>query len=368
MKYYTNNRKCHSKCIVSILEQEENFVILKIQEMKVYWHIAAWLAYVMLYAALWSIPDWPFGRRVLYEVSLLPFKLILTYSVIVWLVPAYLFTKRYVTFALFLVGLIATYGILHQVYTYYFVIPTFDLDTSESLWNWSRISKRTTYLTTPMVLAMAAILFQHYYRQNETVRALNNEKLRAELKLLKAQLNPHFFFNTLNNLYSLALKKSDQTPGMILKLADLMRYTLDNTYRDEVRLEEELAFIKNYVDIEQQRFGSRAPITWNVNVTDQSLMIPPLTLITFVENAFKHGVSASRQPVQVEISLAEEEDSLIYTVSNEMPRIPSKRNGNSQIGLSNLKQRMELIYGQDFNMTIHSNDIFRATMKIPKSR
>jgi sensor histidine kinase YesM len=264
--------------------------------------------------------------------------------------------------------MIAFNGILHQVYTYYFVIPTFDLDASESLWNWSRISKRTTYLTTPMVIATAAVLFQFYYRQNEMVRALKNEKVRAELKSLKAQLNPHFFFNTLNNLYSLALKKSDQTPEMILKLANLMRYTLDNSDRDKVRLEEELTFIKNYIDIEQQRFGARAPIAWNVNITNQSLMIPPLTLITFVENAFKHGVSASRQPVQVEISLAEENDSLIYTVSNPLPSIPNKSDGNSQIGLVNFKQRMELIYGKDFSLTISSNGIYRATMKIPKSR
>src|SRR4030095_13543076 len=113
-----------------------------------------------------------------------------------------------------------------------------------------------------------------------------------------------------------------------------------------VSLEEELTFIKNYVDIEQQRFGSRAPIAWYVNVTNQSLMIPPLTLITFVENAFKHGVSASRQPLPMEISLTEEADSLIYSVSNPLPSVPHKSEGKSQIGLSNLKQRMELIYGQ----------------------
>jgi sensor histidine kinase YesM len=242
------------------------------------------------------------------------------------------------------------------------------MEVTERLWDWSRISKRTTYLTTPMIVAMAALLFQFYYRQNETVKALNNEKLRAELKLLKAQLNPHFFFNTLNNLYSLSLKKSDETPGMILKLADLMRYTLDNTEREEVSLEEELAFIKNYIEIEQQRFGSRAPVTWNINVTNQTLMIPPLTLITFVENAFKHCVSASRLPVQVEISLTEEEDSLVYTVSNPIPIVPGKSNGKSHIGLSNLQQRMELIYGHAFTMSINSADVFRASMTIPKSR
>jgi LytS/YehU family sensor histidine kinase len=155
---------------------------------------------------------------------------------------------------------------------------------------------------------------------------------------------------------------------MILRLADLMRYTLDNNDREEVRLEEELAFIRNYVEIEQERFGAKAPVAWNVSVNDQSVLIPPLTLITFVENAFKHGVSPSRQPVQVEISLAEERDSLIYTVTNPMPRVPTNSDAKSQIGLTNLKQRMELIYGQDFSMTIRSSDMFSASMKIPKSR
>ena len=247
-------------------------------------------------------------------------------------------------------------------------MPAFNMESIEGLWDWIRISKRTTYLTTPMIAAMAAVLFQFYYRQNETVRALKNEKLQTELKLLKAQLNPHFFFNTLNNLYSLSLKKSDQTPGMILKLADFMRYTLDNTELEEVRLEEELAFIKNYVEIEQQRFGSRAPVTWNIEVSSQSLMIPPLTLITFVENAFKHSVYASRQPVHVQISLSEKEDSLVYTVSNPICPVNNKSNGKSNIGLANLRQRMELVYGPGFTMSIKSAELFSASMKIPKSR
>jgi LytS/YehU family sensor histidine kinase len=244
----------------------------------------------------------------------------------------------------------------------------FDIQLTEKLWDWSRISRRVTYLTSPMIFAGAVVILQFYYRQSESVKALKNAKLNAELKLLKAQLNPHFFFNTLNNLYSLALKKSDQTPEMILRLADLMRYTLDNSDRDEVSLEEELAFIRNYVEIEQERFGAKAPVAWKVNIHNQSILIPPLTLITFVENAFKHGVSPSRQLAQVEISLDEEEDSLIYTVSNPIPKVPLKSEGKSQIGLSNLKQRMELIYGQNFSMTICSSDMFRASMKIPKSR
>ena len=332
-----------------------------------YWHIAAWLAYVTLYAALWSIPGRSFGENFLYEASLLPFKLILTYGVILWLFPSYLFAKKYGIFTLLTVCLIACSGVTHQLYTYYVVQPLFDIQSTEGLWDWNRISKRTTYLTTPMIVAGAAVLLEFYYRQNESVKALNSQKLSAELKLLKAQLNPHFFFNTLNNLYSLAMKKSDETPGMILKLADLMRYTLDNSDRDKVSLEEELAFIRNYVAIEQQRFGAKAPVAWRVNVADHSLLIPPLTLITFVENAFKHGVSPSRQPVQVEIVLREEENSLVYTVSNPMPKVPNKSESKTPIGLSNLKQRMELIYGQNFSMTIHSNGVFSASMRFPKS-
>lgn len=335
---------------------------------KLFLHIAAWLAYITLYAALWSLPGRSFGERFLYEASLLPFKLILTYAVILWLIPAFLLKKKYLAFTLLLLCMIICNGILHQVYTHYLLNSAFAIRQAEALWDWDRISRRVTYLTSPMIFAAAVFTLQYYYRQSESVKALSNEKLRAELKLLKAQLNPHFFFNTLNNLYSLALKKSDQTPGMILRLADLMRYTLDNSERDEVSLKEELAFIRNYVEIEQERFGAKAPVDWKVNVANQSQMIPPLTLITFVENAFKHGVSPSRQPVKVEIALAEEEDSLIYTVSNPIPKVPANNHGKSQIGLANLKQRMELIYGKAFSMTIQPTDTFRASMKIPKSR
>ena len=368
--YYANNQNCYAKSIAVFPPRIQNslFLLNTLLQVTLYFHIVAWLAYVTLYAALWSIPDRSFPERFLYEASLLPFKLTLTYTVILWLVPSFLFNKRHVTFAFLLICVIICTGILHQLHTYYLVNHAFNIQLTENLWDWSRISRRVTYLTTPMIFAGAAVIFQFYYRQNESVKALNNAKLSAELKLLKAQLNPHFFFNTLNNLYSLAMKKSDQTPRMILRLADLMRYTLDNNERDEVRLEEEIAFIRNYVEIEQERFGAKAPVAWNVNVNNQSLLIPPLTLITFVENAFKHGVSPSRQPAPVEISLSEEEDSLIYTVSNPNPKVASKVEGKSQIGLSNLKQRMELIYGQHFSMTIRSSDMFSASMKIPKSR
>src|SRR5688572_8517858 len=127
--YYANNQNCYAKSIAGFPTRIRNSLLLSniLLSVTLYLHIAAWLVYVTLYAALWSIPDRSFPERFLYEASLLPFKLTLAYTVILWLVPAFLFTKRYVTFVILLICVIICAGILHQLHTYYLVNPVFNI-------------------------------------------------------------------------------------------------------------------------------------------------------------------------------------------------------------------------------------------------
>jgi two-component system, LytTR family, sensor kinase len=303
----------------------------------------------------------------LYETALLPFKLALTYTVIFFIAPKFLFTSRYLNFFLTLALVCFSYGILHHIYVDLFVQPAFEISTPEVLWNWDRITKRMTFLNTPMLLALTLTVLHYYYEQKNLNTRIINEKLTSELKLLKNQLQPHFFFNTLNNLYSLSLQKSDLAPQMILKLSELMRYSLDQSDNDKVLVGEELQFLKNYVAIEQIRFRDKVEVAWNISPEACHVSIPSLILPTFVENAFKHGVANARETIHIDISIYLCDNRLHYRVINTIPKIKEEliSNRNNSLGLVNLKKRLELIYKEDFQLNFSKGKNFVAELSVP---
>ncbi len=219
-----------------------------------------------------------------------------------------------------------------------------------------------------MLIALTLVVLNKYFVQKNITTRITNEKLSAELKLLKTQLHPHFFFNTLNNLYSLTLHKSDLAPVMILKLSDLMRYTMGQVNKDRVIIGEELEFIKNYVAIEQIRYKEKVIVTWEIQTLETEVHIPPLILSTFIENAFKHAVANALEPINIIINLYIQNSYLHYTVTNTLPMINDGSKNiktRSGLGLDNLKQRLDLIYGKDYTLTITENSNFKAYLCIP---
>jgi LytS/YehU family sensor histidine kinase len=166
-----------------------------------------------------------------------------------------------------------------------------------------------------------------------------------ELNLLKSQINPHFLFNTLNNIYSLSLQKSDRSPEMILKLSDLMRYMLYECNVPFIDLQREIQFLQDYIDLEKIRHGEKVEILFSVQGAPDGLKIPPLLLIPFVENAFKHGVNAQFGNAWVHISLLLENNHIVFEIKNNKPQTAAQRNLNSSgIGIENAKKRLQLIY------------------------
>ncbi len=349
-------------------KEDDNRYLYQVKAKILAIHILLWLLYVLSYAVLWGDTNSSFTSNLLNEIGLLPFKLILVYTAILYLVPKLLFTKRHALFFVTIVLLVASTGILHHLYTHFIVAPALgSLRSSEELWNWARITKRMTYLNTPMLIAITLVVLDNFYQQKEINARITNEKLLAELKLLKNQLHPHFFFNTLNNLYSLALKKSDLTPILILKLAELMRYSLEKTEEEKVPLSEELQFIKNYIAIEEERFKDRVQVCWNIQETEGDKMVPPFLLNTFVENAFKHGVAKSRQKIVITIKLEASANQLVYSVFNQvvLPQQLTSIEDRSGFGLNNLKQRLRLLYPDNHYCATEMNQGFHAHLKIP---
>ncbi|WP_299217225.1 histidine kinase [uncultured Aquimarina sp.] len=182
------------------------------------------------------------------------------------------------------------------------------------------------------------------------------EEKEAELKLLKAQLNPHFLFNTLNNLYGLSVVKSEKLPDLMLKLSDLLRYSLYETKEMFVPLEKEIKYLENYISLEKIRLEDKADIQLNISGNISSTVIAPMLLIVFVENAFKHlGVLESvKSKVLVDVRVGE--SSLVFQCVNTTDSLDIKHNdlekGKSGIGLKNARKRLDLIYPEKYQLEI----------------
>jgi LytS/YehU family sensor histidine kinase len=196
-------------------------------------------------------------------------------------------------------------------------------------------------------------LFRRQYRSQMREVVLQKEKTEAELKYLKGQINPHFLFNTLNNIYSLARKGSDQTSEAILRLSKMMRFVLYEASSQTIPLKDELTLIQDYIKLEELRYSNRLAVTYTTNVDDPEQRIAPLLLIHFVENAFKHGASESRAESFVNVNIELSRKLLRATIVNSKPALPDvaltesgseiKKNGVS-IGMENVKKQLNILY------------------------
>jgi len=183
---------------------------------------------------------------------------------------------------------------------------------------------------------------------------LESKTLQSELKFLKSQINPHFLFNTLNSLYALTLKKSDQAPEIVLKLSEMMRYMLYECNEKEVFLSKEINYMQNYLELEKLRHGNKMMIEFKVEGNIEKQKIAPLILIPFIENSFKHGINNQISQGFVNLNLWVDGTDLMMNVENSkspsLPKIAEKRSGG--IGLINVKRRMDIIYPNRHNLEI----------------
>ena len=204
-----------------------------------------------------------------------------------------------------------------------------------------------------------------YYSRLQKLAELGERKKLAELQVLKHQLNPHFLFNTLNNLYTLALKKSDTTPEVISRLSDILDYTLYRCNDQYVSIDKEIELIENYLTLEKIRYGKRVLINFETSL-DGQLEIAPLLLLTFIENAFKHGVSQEINQATIDIAVQTTEEQINFSVKNSIPNtaLPSISQKES-IGLTNVKKQLELLYTNAYQLTIdQTHDLYLVQLNI----
>lgn len=217
------------------------------------------------------------------------------------------------------------------------------------------------YFVVPLVLKL--LIDVAFYRVKNLELERNN--IRLELDYLKSQVNPHFLFNTLNGVYSLVIDSEPKAADIILKLSDLMRYSLYEANADKVALSREVQFIRDYVTLEQNRHKVSTEIDLEINGDPEKLLIPPLLLITFVENAFKHGINNTIQASWIKIDLSINESILNFNVSNSKPKKIKHEKVQGGIGIWNVRKRLEILYPNRHNLEIkNTEETYSINLKI----
>lgn len=186
-------------------------------------------------------------------------------------------------------------------------------------------------------------MIQRWLQTEQHRKETENEKLTTELSFLKSQINPHFFFNTLNNIYSLAVVKSEKTAPAVMKLAKIMRYILTETQKDFVPLSKEVEFINNYIELQQVRLTEKVSLQFSVEGETEPYMIAPMLFIPFVENAFKYGVS-TKDTSTISIQIKTHSNKIIFDAENYIVTYENNELEKTGIGINNVKRRLELLY------------------------
>ncbi len=217
-----------------------------------------------------------------------------------------------------------------------------------------------------LVLAVGTsiALMQQWLTTERTKELVEHERANTELSFLRSQVNPHFFFNTLNNIYSLAVVQSDQTAPAVMKLSAIMRYILTETQTDSVPLENEIGFIKNFIDLQLVRLTDKVTVHFTTEGDAQQKQIAPLLLIPFVENAFKYGVS-TKEKSAITISLKADETRIVFSVVNTIVKVDTGIHDTTGIGINNAKRRLELLYPFKHTLNVtEENNQFKVQLVI----
>ncbi|WP_345274556.1 sensor histidine kinase [Flaviramulus aquimarinus] len=201
------------------------------------------------------------------------------------------------------------------------------------------------------------------FKQIKAVIRLKNEKSKTELLHLKSQVNPHFFFNMLNNLYGLVDKDSKKAQKLILKLSDMMRYSIYEGDKDTVLLSEEISYLENYIELHKMRYHKVIDVQFNIDTNNNDYEIMPLLFIILLENAFKHGVENLRENAYVHVYIKAQNSEVNFEIENNFD--PSEDKHEEGIGIKNLKRRLELVYPKKHTLTLSITDaIYNAKLNI----
>ncbi len=313
-------------------------------------HAIVWIAILLLFAGIGSRSG-NFRESVIIYIYFGVINICLFYINYLYILPKFLNTRRYLGCTFSIVFLILISGIIKYGIASLFgdVVLRSKTEPRGYLSFWEYYTGAFFTGTFFIVLSTVTKFTLDWFVNEKIRKNLENEKLTAELAFLRSQINPHFLFNSLNNIYSLAYQHSERTPEAILKLSEIMRYMLQESNEPRVELWKEIRYLENYIELQKLRFRSDDNVRMSVKGNDTEQTIVPLILIPFVENAFKHGVTSDpSSPIIIDIDI--QNGRIIFTVKNNKSGMNKDR--TSGIGLNNVKRRLDLLYPGKYNLDI----------------
>ncbi len=333
--------------------------IYKFLSHRVVYHSLFWLCYIIIIVLY---KGWEDGYSFVFtnEVIKSFFYGVAVYFNIYYLIPNYLSQTRFVTYSALLILLVLIVTPLSTISLYFRFIQQPELQQEVIQ------EQPAMFIMTFLILGVSTILkiITDWIRHQTVKRELERQTMRSELRFLKSQINPHFLFNTLNNLYALTLKKSDKAPEIVLKLSEMMRYMLYECNERRVPLQKEVNYIRNYLDLERLRQGKNAQIEFILEGDVSNQKIAPLMFIPFLENSFKHGLNQVAEGF-VKIHIAVKEHKLNMDIENSKPSLPKMNHRSGGIGLQNVQRRLDLLYPEQYELSIDNQpETYIVNLKI----
>ena len=327
---------------------ELNHPVLRILQHLFFW-VLSFFVFLHLFKTGAKPEKVDYVYTILFQLSLLP----AVYINLELLLPKMANRKRNLLYIILLASVIICFGWINynffdkwsaKIFPDYFFISYFSFREVVLFF--------IVYIVITTLLKLSKSWFLVSELQKELLEK-EKQKTEAELKALKAQINPHFFFNTLNSIYSMALDKDDRLPATVLQLSDLMRYFLYDAKDNFIPLEKELAVVNNYIALQKIRSGEHLKIEINKEGTATDLQIAPLLLITFLENAFKHGAKGNSENTFICFDTRIEKNQLTFRVENNKGLVDEvKKDEKGGLGLENVKRQLELLYPGKHSLTI----------------
>jgi two-component system, LytTR family, sensor histidine kinase AlgZ len=325
---------------------------------RVWRHLIYWSIHIMIWAAFWVImyASSSYGRQLFNQFLWIPAFILFGYPLVYGAIPHLLLKGRV---SLFFLVVLAWGGIglyIDEGYRSYIYIPIQEAMGLDFILPRGPLASCYLCMTTSAASPMIIKFFKLFTIKQRDWMQVQQERITAELQLLKAQVHPEFLFNTLNNIYSFSMNSSPKTPGLILKLSSLLSYMLYDCKAEEVRLEKEIEIMKNYIDLEKEWYDNTVEISWNVEGDIKDKFITPLLMLPFLENAFKHGTLEQIEKPWLSIDLSVKSDTLRCKIANSKNEFVSYRENG--VGLTNVKKRLEFIYSGRHELKLNDEGNF----------
>ncbi len=323
---------------------------------RIWRHIVFWTAHIFIFSFLFKVPSESIGNMLMVSTLwVLPY-ILYSYPIMYWMLPFYLLKEKYLQFSILLLAWAVAGYFLNYFFRVNVLFPFGDLIHYKAA---NKIPwAANTYLSMNVMAGFGCmiILFKYWIKKQQAWMQAEKEKVTAELQLLKAQVHPHFLFNTLNNIYSVSLETSPKTSQLILKLSSLLNYILYECKTEHVLLEKEIKVMKDYIDLEKERYANKLEISMNIEGDIKDKYIAPLLLLPFLENAFKHGTSEQLEKPWLSMNLTVNQQTLRCKIANSKNEdIAINENG---IGIMNVKKRLALLYPGLYELEINNEGDF----------